>query len=265
MVGREDMPPEPEPREIDCTRARVWIEARIAQSVSDVDDALARAHLARCAECRDAYRSQMALGMRLARAAESAAGAATVGAPAPTIGASLRKRRGVLVVVACSIVLFAIARVGRGLRSDPTLPVRWESGAVWVAGEPVGAAFGPRTGLRGDLVETGGDGRVRLQFDTGALHVDPSTTLLVESAVAERVRLVGGAVRIEGDAQLWTPFGIVAVAAGDADVTLADERLAVRTLAGDVRVLTAAGEHVIAVGRGAELEAGRWTDAPAAH
>jgi len=254
-----------QPAEIDCDEARSWIDARLAATSSPIDDTLARAHLSRCAPCREAYRAQMALGLRLARAAEGGANLSAHVAPVVSIGTVLRRRRGLIVVIACSLVLFLVARLGHGLRSDPTLPVRWEHGAVWVAGEPVGASFGPRTGQRGDLVQTGTDGSARLVFDLGTLRVDASTTLLVESAVAERVRLVGGSVRAEGDARLWTPFGVVVVVGGEALVTLEGDRLAVATRSGDVRVLTAAGEHAIAVGRRAELERGAWTDALAAH
>lgn len=254
-----------QPAEIDCDEVHSWIDARLADSTSRVDDALARAHLARCASCRDAYRAHMSLGLRLARAAEGAASRTTLDVPVVSFGTVLRRRRGLIVVIACSLVLFLLARLGHGLRSDPTLPVRWEHGAVWVAGEPVGATFGPRTGQRGDLVQTGTDGSVRLVFDLGTLHVGVDTTLLVESAVAERVRLVGGSVRAEGDARMWTPFGIVVIVGGDARVTLEGERLAVATQSGDVRVLTAAGEHAIAVGRHAAFEGGQWTDALAAH
>lgn len=231
-----------------CHDVRQWIGARITNGRVDLDDTSARAHLARCPKCRDAYRSQMADAARLGRTVQRVHGAGDPGGEdiaRPRLG---RKQRAVLLLVAVSAVIFMVSRVGKGLRSDPTLPVVWQEGEMWVAGEPVGASFGPRMGLRGDLVQTGSDGRGSLAFDTGRIEIAPRTTLLVESAVGERVRLVGGAVRLVGDGDLNTPFGIVRVAGGAVDVTLVGDELTVASIEGRVVHVSAQGERHVPPG-----------------
>jgi hypothetical protein len=190
----------------------------------------------------------MADAARLGRAVQRVHGAGEPGGEdlaRPRLG---RRQRAVLLLVAVSAVIFMASRLGKGLRSDPTLPVVWQEGEMWVAGEPVGASFGPRMGLRGDLVQTGADGRGALSFDTGRIEIAPRTTMLVESAVAERVRLVGGSVRLLGDGELNTPFGIVRVERGACDVALVGDELTIASLEGRVVHVSAQGERTVPAG-----------------
>lgn len=233
-----------------CSPTRLWIRARILGVEPDLDDREARAHLRACPTCLDEYRIQMAEKARLGRAvARSGAGGAghdgVAGIATPRLAP---RHRRLLVVVALSLAIVGVVRMGGSLRPDPTLGIEWLAGELFVAGEPVGASFGPRSGLRGDLVQTGDDGRARVRLDAGSVHVDPNTTLLVESAVARRVRLVGGSVKLEGAARVLAPFGLVEVEDGAAHVLFEDEHYTIGSLAGSVRLTTAAGTRAIAPG-----------------
>ncbi|MEZ5976806.1 MAG: hypothetical protein R3F34_01115, partial [Planctomycetota bacterium] len=214
-----------------CQHCRAWIGARLRRVDDGEDEERARAHLRECIECRLVYREHMAAAARIGRAAIARVDAVPSGRGGRDPFGSLGRRRGLLVWLAVCAVIFGVTRVGRGLRGDPTLPVQWISGEVWVGGELVGAEFGPRTGLRGDLIQTGSDGRAKVVADDARIELRPGTTMLVESAVGRRVRFVDGVVDVEGEANVRTPFGIVDVD-GACTLTLDESRLDVECASG---------------------------------
>lgn len=234
--------------DLGCDRTALWVRARVLGASTEEDDAVARAHIRTCATCRDLYRAQMADKARLGRAAlRSSRGVDSGLGPAASPRVSPRHRR-LLVVIALSIAIAGVVRMGGSLRPDPTLPIAWLEGELFVAGEPVGATFGPDNGLRGDLLQTGEDGRAEVRLDEGRVLVDPSTTLLVESAVAQRLRLVGGSVKVDGTGRLVAPFGVIEVESGAASVVFDGDRYTITGLGGVTRLSSALGEEELRAG-----------------
>ncbi|QDU84506.1 hypothetical protein Pla163_16160 [Planctomycetes bacterium Pla163] len=244
-----DASPEPfsDAPSFDCEDATTWIHARILGETSANDQA-ARDHMRRCEDCRELYRQQVAVKARVGRAVMRTGvetGAFLGRNETPRFAP---RHRRLLVVIALSLAIAGVVRIGGGLRPDPTLGVEWIAGEFFVAGEPTGASYGPRMGLRGDLLQTGADGRGRVRLDDGQILIGPSTTLLVESAVARRVRMVGGRVTVDGEGRLMTPFGVVQVEDGAVEVSLIGDDYSLNVLEGSAQLVSAFGTEEIHAG-----------------
>jgi ferric-dicitrate binding protein FerR (iron transport regulator) len=240
--------PHPAPLSFECEDAVEWIHGRTLGETS-ASDQVARDHMRTCSNCRELYRQQIAIKARVGRAVMRAGveSGAFLGRDDPPRFAPRHRR--LLVVIALSLAIAGVVRLGGGLRPDPTLGVQWIAGEFFVAGEPTDESYGPRMGLRGDLLQTGQDGRARVRLDDGQLLIGASTTLLVESAVARRVRMVGGRVTIDGKGKLMTPFGVVVVDDGAVEVSLIGDEYTLNVLEGSAQLVTALGAEEIHAGK----------------
>lgn len=246
-TGDTDFESHPDAPSFNCEDAHAWIHGRILGATSS-DDPVAREHLHGCAECRELYRQQIAVKARVGRAVtRTGVGTGALLGRSETPRFAPRHRR-LLVVIALSLAIAGVVRIGGSLRPDPTLGVQWIEGEFFVAGEPTGASYGPRTGLRGDLLQTGPDGRARVGLDEGQILIGARTTLLVESAVARRVRMIGGRVTVEGVGRLMTPFGVVEVDGGAVEVSLFGDAYDLVVLEGAARLVSALGTQEISAG-----------------
>ncbi len=237
---------------IPCSQAQRLITVMETESLPlPVAQAL-RKHQNGCEDCAGLYRVSME-GAARQRQFERRRKIRPLATP---IWVPLLDRRRMLALrflMVCGLA-FAASQMFGGFREDPTLAVEKLAGRVWVGGEELLEEV--ERAWRSDLLETDGAGRARLTSGRQALELGPNSQLLVESALAQRVRLMGGTLEISGTIDVQTPGGVVRGIDANLRLELAEGRLSVACRGGRAEWITAAGMR--------ELGPGDRADGPAA-
>lgn len=237
--------------EIDCDRARRLMAAMVSRELSVTAQQALAQHRRSCSECDGAYRFQV---HEVAKSTQTYGSLERRSHPrdrfTPLWVPLLHRRRllALRFLVVCALV-FGATRLLGGFDGDPSLWVRAEAGEVWVGGQPLEVGEAGVQAWRSDLVQTGDEGQATLNLRSREWRLEPGSDLLVESTLGRRTRLTRGAVSVAGELELHTPHGLVRLGAGGAArVAITSAGLRVRSSAGSVQWVSAAGVRDLAPG-----------------
>lgn len=244
-------------REAECARMRRAIRRFVAGGDGEAGgerDEL-RAHLRRCGECRDQYRSEVVLVAGLARAGDrSPVSVERLRARARDIvtGSRREKRVSLVHLVLPAFGLYALFVIGGGEHPARVLSV---DGAVQLGSRDALARGDERELRRGVVCTTDALSRGRIEAGGSVLTLEPGTALLVERTSPLRVRLFGGCVLVDGPAIVTSAAGVVESTGGSGCVRLDASALDVASANESWRVSAASGELLATPGEPVRLPA----------
>ena len=259
----ESSPPEPD--EAACAATRRGIAAMIHSSVRGEVAQAVRGHLVQCEACAASYRTAMAQaaqaggGLRAARVKRERARrhdelkrlSRSAG------GRSPRSRLWLQSFVVCAALIFLLTRLPL-LGEGATLRLVRADGSAFAAGARVLAGDEPELG-RGDSCLTGAASAAELTSGDTRLVLGERGALFVEQGAGPdgpRVRLMQGALRLDGSAVVTTQYGVITLAEGRARLALDPAGGSVTCDGGDLDVLGPLGRRTVAAGQTLELALG---------
>ena len=248
--------PAPEPKGLSCEGARELLPRHAKSALNQGEQARFRAHILRCNECRDAYRSAISLTARVGRAVgdsrlERARKERRMQGSGRTfhVGSFGRTRAGYWLrgVLGTALLITLVTRLP-GWASTPTLDATWQAGSVTAGTKEL--SQGDKVGelVTGDWVVTQPNGAARVRGGGGTLALFAGTAVLVEDPRGCRVRFQRGTLEAEGRAFLATQYGFIELDGGAVRLTKTIEGLQLEVLDG-----TAAWTHPLGTER---LDAG---------
>ncbi len=243
---------------ISCEEARRRIAEFVQRSLGGEAGRELRAHLTGCEDCARAYRETLATAARVGRgvrtereAADRARRHRELKRLSRSVGETKRRPRFWLQLVLIPAALFFLLTRLPLLGEGSDLIALSGSGEAHAAGTPLGPK-GPEVELRrGDVCTTGPLSRAEVSDGETTLALAERTDLLVEHAGSRdgpRVRLLGGAIEIDGPCVVTTQLGVLAVESGSARLALDAGTLEVVCTAGSARLVTSLGTHSLAAG-----------------
>jgi hypothetical protein len=173
-------------------------------------------------------------------------GARLLGGGHPTRSALLR------ILLLPALAVFALTRVGPGLRPARAAEVRRLSPGVLVDGgelESPTAVVG-----KSARVETRASGVALLACARAMVRIEPSTRLWIEDGSRSRIRIHQGSLGIAGSGTVTSELGVVLVEEGRAKIRLSGAELVVTAEAGQVRLLDGRGDVILRPGSVRTLE-----------
>ena len=251
-MERPDQNPPDQPEqgpEITCAQATGLIDRMASGGLPGAIAAVLRAHLGVCPPCKADYRARMEALAALGRQVRANHGAG-LGAVARGIGSSHHRprlggkalRRFAMFVVPAALFFFA-TRLSADWSFQPPLVAHWVEGTSWIGGRALDGDSKQIKLVRSDLVEPDPGASCRIEARDFEVQVESGARLLVISAVARRLRLEDGGVRVSGSVTLETPLGLVELDDGQAEVSLDGRGLEVLAREGSVELIDASGRR----------------------
>lgn len=236
--------------QIDCERAGRCIQVLLSGELSALAQSALARHRRECDECDASYLRQVDFSAKQLQAGSHERRSH----PRPrhtSVWVPLLHRRRLLALrflLVCAMV-FAVTRLIGGFDGDPTLYVERVAGGVWVGGYELTEEEPSVQAWRSDLVQTDEGGRARLQVREIELVLEPQSDLLIESAWAQRSRLLAGSLVARGELDVHTPHGVVRLGPdSSARIAVVGRSLEVESRAGAVAWVSALGVRELAPG-----------------
>ena len=243
-----------------CDQTPQALAKFIAGTLGRAEGTRFRAHLTRCATCRDDYRQAVASAARFGRSVRERRGGLErerrhTGLRRRAIAATAeprRKRRfGLrLALLPAGIALLILLWQSSGGAGRTV--VQWEVGEVVAAGTPLGHE---RRELRlqpGDWCETLGGGEASIDARGAGgkvgIRLEEETQVQVLDTAGRRFRLQQGELLLDGPCRITTSQGVLEVESGEARLSLRGGRVDVDCLAGRSTWTGPAGKQSVAKG-----------------
>ena len=227
-----------------------------------------REHLIACSDCNAVYRSSLLAETRLRRALldtelnlddEQQPPARAVLSPlhVARAGFSSSGKGKAAWVIALAVVFYTLVRLTPEPAGAIRARLRSLAGEVSANGVSLIAGSPERELERGDWVRTSAGARARLEFGATRVDLAPSTQVQIEEPAEHRLRLEAGSLEVRGSLLLSSPFGIVEIIEGGANLWVDAHGLMVRSTAGELRAIDARGEHALQAGEDFRLALAR--------
>lgn len=226
-------PSDSTPRDLTCAEVPPFIGLYIAQELEREAVLRLRAHLARCPECMELYRSKVettaALGrgvgaereQRMAERQRVARAAAALGREA--VPQSKRRHFRLRMVLIPAVLIYVISQLANlGPQPGKVILVSASAGTFIDRREPDFSLQDPLV-LPGRWLTTERFGKASLDAGTCTVDLGGSTELLLESARPVRFRLRRGHLELAGTASVLTVLGLIEVREGRGEIVF-DER-----------------------------------------
>ena len=230
-----------EPDELTCAATLPLVRRFLAGDEDPLQRTRVRAHLARCASCREHYHASVETMVRLARAPAAyydglsraprmLDGAAGRGRTRP---ASVRRQSLVKLVLPAFGLYAALVMSGRA-ETAREVRIGALSGIVQVGEHTLGPNDGPSLLVRSQGVSTDAGSRARIEADEARLLVEPSTAFAIERLHPLRLRLFEGALSFEGAVVISTRSGVLETADASGVIEIDEHALEIAVSSGEV-------------------------------
>ncbi len=226
---------------IDCERAGGMQPLHVGGSLDDGDQALFRAHILACADCRESYRAAIATTAKMGRAMSTARFDRAkrerrqhVRSLPFKVGSFGRSRKwfGMRAVLGTALLIMLVTRFP-GAMGPATLMATWESGGVHAGTRDLSGGAPEGKLVTGDWVVTQQTGAVDVTGHGGKAELGPGTALLIEDPGDFRIRFTRGTLEVSGSGQVLTQYGVLEFTNDSVRLMTTIDGLEIHTLTGD--------------------------------
>ncbi|MFT5288387.1 MAG: hypothetical protein ACI8QS_000186 [Planctomycetota bacterium] len=189
----------------------------VGGALGSEDQALFRAHILVCADCRESYRGAVGTTAKVGRAMSAARfdrakrerrqHVRSLPFKVGSFGRS-RKWYGMRAVLGTALLITLVTRIP-GSMGPATLMATWENGSVHAGTRDLNGGAPEGKLVTGDWVVTQQTGAVEVTGHGGKAELGPGTALLIEDPKGFRIRLTRGTLDVSGSGQVLTQYGVL--------------------------------------------------------